>query len=107
LDYGNLRLLVSPRLLGLRLYFGHIEMCLHNFGASLLQFVRPFRYFKTNPKIIQLAVMLYVRFPLSSFDVSILRKAVVLLLLIGGALLNTCFSKKDDRAEDRKSRIGV
>ena len=24
-----------------------------------------FRYFKTNPEIIQLAVMLYVRFPLS------------------------------------------
>jgi putative transposase len=25
----------------------------------------PFRYFKTSPEIIQLAVMLYVRFPLS------------------------------------------
>ncbi len=25
----------------------------------------PFRYFKTSPKIIQLAVMVYVRFPLS------------------------------------------
>lgn len=45
--------------------------------------------------------MLYVRLPLSSFDVAILRKAVVLLLLIGKALLNTCSSKKGDRAEDR------
>jgi len=26
---------------------------------------RPFRYFKTSPEIIRLAVMLYVRFPLS------------------------------------------
>lgn len=25
----------------------------------------PFRYFKTSPEIIQLAVMMYVRFPLS------------------------------------------
>ena len=25
----------------------------------------PFRYFKTNPEVIRLAVMLYVRFPLS------------------------------------------
>ena len=25
----------------------------------------PFRYFKTSPEVIQLAVMLYVRFPLS------------------------------------------
>lgn len=25
----------------------------------------PFRYFKTSPKIIRLAVMLYIRFPLS------------------------------------------
>ena len=25
----------------------------------------PFRYFKTNPEIIRLAVMMYVRFPLS------------------------------------------
>ena len=25
----------------------------------------PFRYFKTSPEIIQLAVMLYIRFPLS------------------------------------------
>ncbi|MDA0319722.1 MAG: IS6 family transposase, partial [Proteobacteria bacterium] len=25
----------------------------------------PFKYFKTSPEIIQLAVMLYVRFPLS------------------------------------------
>jgi putative transposase len=29
----------------------------------------PFRYFKTNPEIIRLAVMLYVRFPLSLRDV--------------------------------------
>ena len=26
---------------------------------------RPFRYFKTSPEIIRLAVMMYVRFPLS------------------------------------------
>jgi putative transposase len=26
---------------------------------------RPFRYFKTSPEVIRLAVMLYVRFPLS------------------------------------------
>jgi len=25
----------------------------------------PFRYFKTSPKVIRLAVMMYVRFPLS------------------------------------------
>jgi putative transposase len=29
----------------------------------------PFRYFKTSPEIIRLAVMLYVRFPLSLRDV--------------------------------------
>ena len=29
-----------------------------------------FRYFKTNPEIIQLAVMLYVRFPLSPSNVA-------------------------------------
>ena len=29
----------------------------------------PFRYFKTSPEIIQLAVMMYVRFPLSLRDV--------------------------------------
>ena len=29
----------------------------------------PFRYFKTNPDIIRLAVMLYVRFPLSLLNV--------------------------------------
>ena len=29
----------------------------------------PFRYFKTSPEIIRLAVMLYVRFPLSISDV--------------------------------------
>jgi len=29
----------------------------------------PFRYFKTSPEIIQLAVLMYVRFPLSlSYD---------------------------------------
>ena len=27
--------------------------------------LRPFRYFKTSPEIIRLAVMMYVRFPLS------------------------------------------
>jgi putative transposase len=29
----------------------------------------PFRYFKTSPEIIRLAVMMYVRFPLSLRDV--------------------------------------
>lgn len=29
----------------------------------------PFRYFKTSPEIISLAVMLYIRFPLSLRDV--------------------------------------
>ena len=29
----------------------------------------PFRYFKTRPEIIRLAVMLYVRFPLSLLNV--------------------------------------
>ena len=29
----------------------------------------PFRYFKTSPEIIRLAVMLYVRFPLSLWNV--------------------------------------
>ena len=29
----------------------------------------PFRYFKTSPEIIRLAVMLYVRFPLSLLNV--------------------------------------
>ena len=29
----------------------------------------PFRYFKTSPEIIHLAVMMYVRFPLSLRDV--------------------------------------
>ena len=34
----------------------------------------PFRYFKTSPEIIRLAVMLYVRFPLSPRDVTNCRK---------------------------------
>jgi putative transposase len=29
----------------------------------------PFRYFKTSPEIIRLAVMLYIRFPLSLLNV--------------------------------------
>ena len=29
----------------------------------------PFRYFKTSPKIIRLAAMLYVRFPLSFWNI--------------------------------------
>ena len=29
----------------------------------------PFKYFKTSPEIIRLAVMLYVRFPLSPRDI--------------------------------------
>ena len=33
----------------------------------------PFRYFKTSPEIIRLAVMLYVRFPLSLRNVEDLR----------------------------------
>ena len=34
-------------------------------GYSAMPKPIPFRYFKTSPEIIQLAVMLYVRFPLS------------------------------------------
>jgi putative transposase len=36
-------------------------------GSSSIAMPKPvsFRYFKTSPEIIQLAVMLYVRFPLS------------------------------------------
>jgi putative transposase len=32
----------------------------------------PFKYFKTSPEIIRLAVMLYVRFPLSLRNVAVL-----------------------------------
>jgi putative transposase len=32
----------------------------------------PFRYFKTSPEIIQLAVMVYIRFPLSLRNVEAL-----------------------------------
>jgi putative transposase len=34
----------------------------------------PFRYFKTSPEIIRLAVMLYVRFPLSLRNVEDLNR---------------------------------
>jgi putative transposase len=36
----------------------------------------PFRYFKTSPEVIRLAVMLYVRFPLSLRNVEVRRKRV-------------------------------
>ena len=35
----------------------------------------PFRYFKTSPEVIRLAVMLYIRFPLSLRNVEGLRHA--------------------------------
>ena len=39
----------------------------------------PFRYFKTSPEIIRLAVMLYVRFPLSLRNVEDLLHAPMVL----------------------------
>ena len=33
--------------------------------CNYLRMKNPFRYFKTSPEIIRLAVMMYVRFPLS------------------------------------------
>ena len=38
---------------------------MQGFAACRMTKHSPFRYFKTSPEIIRLAVMLYVRFPLS------------------------------------------
>jgi transposase-like protein len=46
-----------------------------------------FRYFKTSPEIIQLAVMLYVRFPLSLRNVEDLLHEVVASLTEWGSLI--------------------
>ena len=46
---------IKPVLTTLGRFFYRLEMRNHN----------PFRYFKTSPEIIRLAVMMYVRFPLS------------------------------------------
>ena len=46
-----------------------------------------FRYFKTSPEIIQLAVMLYVRFPLSLRNVGDLLHEVVASLTEWGSLI--------------------
>ena len=46
-----------------------------------------FRYFKTSPEIIQLAVMLYVRFPLSLRNVGDLLHEVVASLTEWGFLI--------------------
>ena len=50
---------------------GHVEES--GLSARFRAFVKrnPFRYFKTSPEIIRLAVMMYVRFPLSLRNVEI------------------------------------
>jgi hypothetical protein len=53
----------------------------------------PFRYFKTSPEIIRLAVMLYVRFPLLRRNVEDLCTNAVLVL----ALPDLPLSPKDSR----------
>ena len=58
----------------------------------------PFRYFKTSPEIIRLAVMLYVRFPLSLLMLKIFCTNEVLRSAIkqfgfGGADLVRCLQK--------------
>jgi putative transposase len=49
----------------------------------------PFRYFKTSPEIIRLAVNLYVRFPLSLRNVEDLlhERGIEMALLQGGGLV--------------------
>ena len=54
----------------------------------------PFRYFKTSPEIIRLAVMLYVRFPLSLRNVEYLKRVFVCLwTAFGTAFWNMIYFK--------------
>jgi putative transposase len=59
----------------------------------------PFRYFKTSPEVIRLAVMLYVRFPLSlrnvedllhEWDIDVSHEMV----RFGGTTLGQCLHKR-------------
>jgi transposase-like protein len=53
----------------------------------------PFRYFKTSPEVIRLAVMVYVRFPLSLRNVE-LEKHGWLVGLEGGAVVRGAARKE-------------
>jgi hypothetical protein len=45
-----------------KLHFDHADVILYCFG---MKNHNPFRYFKTSPEVTRLAVMMYVRYPLS------------------------------------------
>ena len=51
----------------------------------------PFRYFKTSPEIIRLAVMLYVRFPLSLRNVEALLHEAFSVVDVGCVALSENF----------------
>ena len=64
----------------------------------------PFRYFKTSPEVIRLAVMLFVRFPLSLRNVEDLlhergSMLVMKLSVIGGIDLVRCLLLKSGSEE--------
>ena len=59
----------------------------------------PFRYFKTSPEVIRLAVMMYIRFPLSLWNVEDLlhERGIDIAtkrLDIGGTVLARCSLQK-------------